>query len=177
MIVSFVIEVWNIQYSQTLCLLVQCLDRDNCAQTYSTEFGCARVHPMTSRSEAHETLSLLFARDSALLVQTCNSTKEMIHAKFYQKLKDAAYQLKQFEPYTLWSNVAEREIMEHRKEAYSKLIWSNTSKCLQDYCFELKADIRLNTAHDIYKLDKEVPETVMSGEASGITSTNQSGYV
>ena len=29
--------------------------------------------------------------------------------------------------------------------------------------------MRYNTAHDIYKLDEEVPETVMSGETSDIS--------
>ena len=31
---------------------------NKCAQVYSTSFGWARVHPMTPKGEAHETLSL-----------------------------------------------------------------------------------------------------------------------
>ena len=31
-------------------------------------------------------------------------------------------------------------------------------------CLELEAYIRTNTAHNIYKLDMEVPKMVMSGE-------------
>ena len=36
------------------------------------------------------------------------------------------------------------------------------------FCLELEAYIKSNTANEIYKLDKEVQETVMSDEASYI---------
>ena len=38
-----------------------------------------------------------------------------------------------------------------------------------DNCLELEAYIKSNTAHEIYKLDAEVPETVMSDESSDIS--------
>ena len=37
-----------------------------------------------------------------------------------------------------------------------------------DDCLELEAYIRFYTAHEIYKLDREKPKTVMSGEMSDI---------
>ena len=37
-----------------------------------------------------------------------NNVKKIIQGKFYQKLKDAACQLKQLEPSTPWWNAAER---------------------------------------------------------------------
>ena len=49
---------------------------------------------MASRSEAHATLSLLFTWDGVPLAYICNDTKDMIQGKFYQKVKDAAFQLK-----------------------------------------------------------------------------------
>ena len=75
-----------------------------CAQVYAADFGWARAFPMASRSEAHETLLLLFARDGVPLACICDNAKEMIKGKFYQKLKDAACELKQLEPHTPWSN-------------------------------------------------------------------------
>ena len=65
---------------------------------------------MASRNEAHETLLLLFARDGVPPACICNNAKEMVQGKFYLKLKDAACDLKQLDPYTPWSNAAEREI-------------------------------------------------------------------
>jgi hypothetical protein len=37
---------------------------NKCAQVYAMSFGWARAHPMTRKGDAHETLSLLFHRDS-----------------------------------------------------------------------------------------------------------------
>ena len=92
--------------------------KDNkCAQVYDTDFGWARASPMASRSEAHETLLLLFARDGVPPAFICNNAKEMVQGKFYKNLKDATYHLKQLEPYSSWSNAAEREIKELNKGA------------------------------------------------------------
>ena len=124
---------------------------------------------MAFRSEAHETLSFLFVRDGFLPACICNNSKKMIQDKFYHKLKDAACHLKQLELYTPWSNAAERENNECNRGAGHKLLQSRAPKCLSDDCLELEVYIRSNTAHEIYKLDGEVPQTVMSGETSGIS--------
>ena len=60
----------------------------------------ARAFPTAPRSEAHETLSLLFAQDGVPPACICDNAKKMIKGKFYQKLKDAACHLRQLEPYT-----------------------------------------------------------------------------
>ena len=93
----------------------------------------------------------------------------MIWGRFYQKFKDAACQLKQLEPYTSWSNLAGREIKELKKGASHKLMWSRAQKCSWDECLELEAYIWSNVVYNIYKLDQEVPKTVMSGETSDIS--------
>ena len=116
---------------------------------------------MASRSEAHETSSLLFVRDGVLPAYICNNFKEMIQGNFEEKLKDAVCHLKQLEPYTAWSDAAERDIKSLRKGASSKLVWSRVPKCL-----EFEPYIWSNTAQDIYKLDGEVCRTVMSGKTS-----------
>ena len=104
------------------------------------------------------------ARDGILPACSCNNVKEMIWGKFYQKLNDDECPLKQLELYTPWSNVAEREMKLLTKGAGHKLLQSRAPKHLWDGCLELKA----NTAHAIYKLDREVPKTVMSCEKSDI---------
>ena len=139
---------------------------NRCAQVYATDFGWARAFPMVSRSEANETLLLLIVRDGVPPTFICDNAKEMIQGKFSQKLKEAACHLKQLEPYTPWSNAAEREIKELKKGAGCKVLKSRAPKQLWDGCLELEAYIRSNTAHAIYKLDGKVPKTVMSGETS-----------
>ena len=114
----------------------------------------------------------LFAVDGVPPACKCNNAKEMIQGKFHQKLKDAACHLKQLEPYTSLSNAAEREIKEIKelkKGAGNKLPRSRAPKCLWDNSLELKTYIRSNAAHEIYKLDGEVPERVMSSDISNIS--------
>ena len=107
---------------------------------------------------------MLFARDGVPPACICDSAKEMGQGKFYQKLKDAACHLKQFEPYTPLSNATEREVKELKKGVGYKLMLPRAPKWLWDDCLELEAYIRSNTAHKIYKLDGEVPKTVTSSE-------------
>ena len=83
---------------------------NRCAHVYTTDYGWARAFLMTSRNEAHETLSMIFTWDSVPPPCICVNTKEMIQGIFYPKLKYAACQLKQLEPYTPWLNIAEREM-------------------------------------------------------------------
>ena len=85
---------------------------NRCAQVYVTDFGWTTAFPMAFRSEAHETLSLLFARDGVLPACTCNNAKEMVQGKFHQKLKNSACHLKQLDPCTPWLNAAEIAIKE-----------------------------------------------------------------
>ena len=65
-------------------------------------------------------------------------------------------------------NAAKQEI-EVKKGFGRKMIKSRTSKILWDDCLELESYIRPNNAHSIYKLDGEVPETIMSREMSDIS--------
>ena len=53
--------------------------------------------------------------------------------------------------------------------AHCKLLQSRAPKHLWGHCLELVAYITSNTAHEIYKLDGEVSETLMSGKTSEIS--------
>ena len=66
-------------------------------------------------------------------------------------------------------SLVKKEIKVHKKGANHKLLQCRAPKCLWDDCLELEAYIRFNTAYDIYKLDWEVPKTVMSGKTSDIS--------
>ena len=93
-----------------------------CGQIHATDFGWARAFPVASRSEAYETLLLMITQDCILPAYICSNAKEMLQGKFYQELPNAACHLKQLEPYTPWSNTAEREIKELTKGSSHKLL-------------------------------------------------------
>jgi hypothetical protein len=46
------------------------------AQVYATSFGWARAHPMKCKGDAHETLSLVFQRDSVPPTMVTDDSKE-----------------------------------------------------------------------------------------------------
>ena len=126
--------------------------------------------PMKLKSEAHEALSLLFQHNGMPPAVICDNAKEMIVGEFNRKLKEALCHLRQMEPFTTWLNTAEREMKELKKGSSRKLIKSGAPKRLwDDDCLELESYIRSNSAHNIYKLDGEVPETILSRETSNIS--------
>ena len=91
----------------------------------------------------------------------CNNTKKLIFSEFNKKLKEAPCHLRQI--------AAKIKIRELKKGSDRKLINYGTSKRLWDDCLDYDFNLRSNTAHNIYKLDSEVPETIMSGEMSNMS--------
>ena len=77
--------------------------------------------------------------------------------------------MKHLEPCTPWSKATEREVKELKKGTSDKLLQSRAPNHLWEDCLELEAFIRSNTAHEIYKIDREVPKAVMSGKTSDIS--------
>jgi hypothetical protein len=52
------------------------------AQAYATSFGWARAHPMKRKGDAHETLSLVFQRDSVPPAMVTDDSKEQTKGEF-----------------------------------------------------------------------------------------------
>ena len=88
---------------------------------------------------------------------------------FRRKCREAGIQVKQTEPYTLWSNAAEAAICELKKGVGRQMVRSKAPKRLWDDCLEREACIRSLTAHEIYRLNGQVPETLVSGETADIS--------
>ena len=82
---------------------------------------------------------------------------------FFRKLKKALFHLRQIEPFISWSNETEREIKEPNKGSVKKLIKSGAPKRLCEDCPEFEPYLRSNMAQGIYKLDGEVPDSIMLG--------------
>jgi hypothetical protein len=72
------------------------------------------------------------------------------------------------EPFSPWQNAAESAIRELKQGMARKMVKLRAPKQLWDDCLELKSLIRSNTAHTIYKLQVQVPETIVASETSDI---------
>jgi len=149
---------------------------NKCAQIFGTDFGWARAYPMRRKGEAHEALSLMFQREGVPPRMVMDGSKEQTLGRFRSKLVDACCERRTIEPYSPWQNAAEREIKELKKGAGRKMLQTKTPRRLWDDCLEYEAYVRSHTAHDIYKLDGEVPETIMSGETADISQFCELGW-
>ena len=140
-------------------------------QAYCTSFGWSRCHPMKKKSEAHETLSLMFKRDGFPPRMIVDNSKGKSLGKFRQKCREVDCHLVKNEPYSPWQQAYGGCIKELKKASSRKLISSGDPKKLWDHCIELMALIRSHTAHTAYELQGEVPETIMTGQTAEIGNT------
>lgn len=69
--------------------------------------------------------------------------------------------MKQTESHTPWSNGAESAIRELKRGNGRQMVRSGAPKRLWDDCLKREAYVRSFTAHDIYRLNGEVPETTV----------------
>jgi hypothetical protein len=146
------------------------------AQVFGTSFGWSRVFPVRKKSDVHEGLSLMFKRDGVPPKIIVDGSKEQTQGVFAQKVRQADCWLKQTEGYSQWQNAAEGVIRELKKGAGRKMVKTKTPKVLWDHCLEYESLIRSNTAHDIYELGGETPETIVSGETPDISQLCELGW-
>ena len=116
MIVIFVILAWHI-FADLMFASKVSRRANRCSQVYATDFGWARTFPMAFRSETQETL--LFARDGVLPACICDSSKEMIQGKFYQKLHDAALS------WNSWSHILHDQMLQKERLKRSRKMGCN----------------------------------------------------
>ena len=119
---------------------------------------------MTSKGEAHESLSLLFHRDGVPPTMVFDGSKEQTCGHFKRKLREVDCHGRQTEPYA-----AEGCIRELKRGVSRKMMKTGSPKVLWDHCIELEALIRSNTSNDIYMTNGEVPETIMTGSTADIS--------
>jgi len=146
------------------------------AQIYSTSFGWARVHPMKCKSEAHETLSLVFHRDGVPPTMVTDGSKEQTLGDFRQKLREADCHLRVTKPYSLWQQAAEGCIREIKRGSSRKMIRTGSPKPLWDHCLELETLVLSCTCNDIYMTAGQVPETIMTGSTADIRHIAEFGW-
>ncbi|KAI2504427.1 Reverse transcriptase (RNA-dependent DNA polymerase) [Fragilaria crotonensis] len=139
------------------------------AQIFATPEGWCRAYPMNKKSLAHEGLSLLFQREGVPNTIIMDGAREQTMGLFRKKCREVGTRVKQTEPHTPWSNAAEAAIRELKKGVGRQMVKSGAPKRLWDDCLEREAYIRSHTAHDIYRLNGQVPETVVSGETADIS--------
>jgi hypothetical protein len=80
------------------------------AQIFATRFGWYRALPLKAKSEAHEAVSTLFARDGVPNVMVMDGAKEQTLGDFRRKCREASCHIRQTEPHSPWMNMAENAV-------------------------------------------------------------------
>ena len=94
---------------------------------------------MKSKSEAQETLSLMFKHNGVPPRMIIDDSKEQALETFKQKCREADCHLVVTEPYSPWQQAAEGCIKQLKRASSRKLISSGAPKKLWDHCIELMA--------------------------------------
>ena len=163
-------RLFNSMFSDTMKSGVVSKRGNKYGQAYCTKYRWSRCHPMKLNSEAHEYLSMLFKRDGVPPKSTVNNSKDKSLGKFARKCREADCQLVNTEPYYPWS-MASKGCIKHLNQGLSrKILKSASPKQLWDNCIELEALIRSNNVLDIYGIEGQVPETVLTGQTGDISN-------
>ena len=127
------------------------------AQVYAQRNTWCKAYPM-AKSDAHKTLSLLFAQEGVPSTLVMDGAREQVMGEFRCRGSQADWYMKQTEPYFPWQNAAESSRRELKKGAGRKMIKFNSPKKLWDDCLELEMEIRSCTANNVFELKGEYQE-------------------
>ena len=125
------------------------------AQVYAHRNTWCKAYAMATKSDAHETLSLLFAQEGVPSTLVMDGAREQVMGEFRHNSRQADCHLKQTEPYPPWQNAAKGTIRELKNSAGRKMIKANSPKKLWDDCIKLEMEIRSCTSNSVFEL-KEV---------------------
>ena len=156
-------------FTDTMFSTVKSSRGNTCGQVYSNDLEWTRFFPMTSKSMAHESLDLLFKRDGVPRALISDGAHELVQGQFRKKARAAGCHCKETEPHSQFSNRSEGCVREVKRSTRRAMLRTPAPHRLWDYCAELQASIRSNTAHDLFTLGGQVPETLMTGSTADIS--------
>ncbi len=139
---------------------------NNCAQIFVNNLAGCRVYPLKMKGDAHTSLDLLFLEEGMPNTIISDDAPELHAGEFRRKCRQVGSYCKETEPYSPLMNCAEETIRELKRATRRAMLKTQMPKRLWDYCLELQAKIRSNTAHDITTLGGQTPETLMGGETA-----------
>jgi hypothetical protein len=145
-------------------------------QVYVTDFGWVGFYPMQHKSQAHDTLVQLAHEKGVPTHFTMDNSKEQTMGEFRRKARSFGCQVKQADAYAHWQVDAEDGIRELKKGVGRAMVSTHTPRKLWDHCYEWKAKVLSHTARGHYKLQSQVPETMLSGQTADISPLAEYGW-
>ena len=131
---------------------------------------------MESKSQAPDTFSQLAHEKGVPTHLVMDNSKEQTQGEFRKKARSFGCHVRQTDTYSPWQNDAEDGIRELKKGAGRDMVRTHTPKKLWDHCHEWKSKVISHTARGHYKLQSQVPETMLTGQTADISSLAEYGW-
>ena len=145
-------------------------------QVYTTDFGWVGFYPMQSKSQTPETLVEL-AHDKGIPYKlVMDNAKEQTMGEFRRKARSYGCSIRQIPTYSPWLDLAETAVAELKKGGARAMVSTKCPRLLWDHCFEWRAKVTSHTARSHYKLQGQVPETILTGQTVDISALAEYGW-
>ena len=150
--------------------------RSKYGQVYVTDFGWTGFYPMQQKSQAPDTLVQLAHEKGVPTHFVMDNSLEQIKGQFRKKARSFGSHCRQADTYSHWQVLAEDGIRELKKGAAREMVAKHTPRKLWDHCYEWKSKVISHTARGHYKLQSQVPETVLTGQTADISPLAEYGW-
>jgi len=145
-------------------------------QVYATDFGWAGFYPMQKKSNAPDTLVQLAHEKGVPTHFVVDNSKEQTEGDFRKKARGFGCGINQTDHYSPWQQACEGTVREIKKGSGRTMVEKHAPRCLWDHCYEWQAKVLSHTARGHYKLQSEVPETMLTGQTPDISPLCELGW-
>jgi len=150
--------------------------RNRYGQVYVTDFGWIGFYPMQKKSNTPDTLVQLAHEKGVPTHFVMDNAKEQHMGEFRKKCRAFGSHVRQTDTYSAWQNEAESGIRELKRGTGRSMVTTQTPRKLWDHCTEWKSKVISRTARGHYKLQSQVPETIITGQTEDISNLAEYGW-
>ena len=150
--------------------------RNRYGQVYVTDFGWIGFYPMQKKSNAPDTLVQLAHEKGVPTHFVMDNAKEQTMGEFRRKCRSFGCHVRQTDTYSPWQDEAESGIRELKRGTGRSMVTTQTPRKLWDHCHEWKAKVISRTARGHYKLQSQVPESILTGQTEDISNLAEYGW-
>ena len=149
-----------------------------CCQVFASAFGHVFTVPMNSKSGENiaKAMKMYFKEVGVPPDLIADGAREQVRGEALRLAQQCGCQIRELEKDTPDANRAERYIQMLKNDTKKDLVQSNCPMVLWCYCVERRARIINATAKDNFLLDKQCPETKMTGRPCDISDLCEYGW-
>ena len=156
-------------YTNMMFLETKSLSHNNCTQVFSTDFNLVAFYPLRKKSNAYQALEQSVFDYGIFHTIIPDNANELTEGEFKKSAQKFGSQICRIEAFTPNQNKAEATICELKRSFRRAMRRTNAPAVLWDHCLQLMAEIRRHTALDIFSLNGETLQTMVTGETAHIS--------